>query len=478
MNLKLSTQRPASLTLRVTAYIGVAITLAFLTFGWIIERSIELHFAEQDADELRGVTQTLQPLLFSQTSHEDSAALRRRLTSPLANHHHGVFFQVTDASGQLMYATPGPDLSKLADTIAPAQSVDAASLHTWQDKGDQHSYRGAVVNLRRDSQTSANPYQVVVAMSMDFHLHYLNQFQRTLWINTLAASVMAILASWLAVYQGHAPIRRISTNIRQITANQLHVRLMPAQVPIELLELATSFNNMLGRIEDAYQRLSNFSADIAHELRTPVTNLTTQTQVALSKARNTEEYREILYSNLEEYERMTKMITDMLFLAQADNGLLKPENTEVNLVAEVQGLFDYFEAWAEERNVLLKLQGNAPTMRGDRLMLRRALSNLLSNAIRHTPPGQAVNVTLTHDTDTLLIRIENNGTEIPPELLPRLFDRFFRVDPSRQHRGDGAGLGLAIVKSIIDAHGGTVTANSANGKIWFQIDLPAAVITS
>jgi len=169
---------------------------------------------------------------------------------------------------------------------------------------------------------------------------------------------------------------------------------------------------------------------------------------------------------------MTKMITDMLFLAQADRGLLKPENTEVNIAAEMLGLFEYFEAWADERKVALKLQGDAPPVRGDRLMLRRALSNLPSNAIRYTPPGDAVKATLSSDTDALLIRIENVGAEIPPELLPKLFDRFFRVDPSRQRKGDGAGLGLAIVKSIVDAHGGTVSAHSAEGKTWFQIRLP------
>ena len=234
---------------------------------------------------------------------------------------------------------------------------------------------------------------------------------------------------------------------------------------------------MLDRIEEGFQRLANFSADIAHELRTPITSLRTQTEVALSQPRDLEQYQEILYSSLEEYERMANMIGDMLFLAQADNHQLQGERVEINLATEVQLLFDYFEAWAEERSVALVCRGAAVCVKGDRLMIRRALSNLLSNAIRYTPAGQAVTVTLVANSDaTVIIRVENPGLTIDPEHLPKLFDRFYRADPSRQRKGDGAGLGLAIVKSIIDAHGGTITAKSAGEQMVFEIQLPRVVI--
>jgi len=462
-------RRPASLALRVTVFVGIVTTLVFLAFGWIIERSIEYHFAEQDADELRVVAQAVQQSLLGLPSGDNSLTLGRRLASAVTGHH-GVFFHVADGSGRLLYATPGPDLTAIARTVAPVRRIEASSLHVWQDQ--QKTYRGAVVRFSVGEHASAHPFTVVVATTIDFHLHYLDEFQRILWIATMAACVIAILAAWLAVHQGHAPLRNISSKIRGITSDQLHVRLTPEAVPIELAELAASFNDMLGRIEDGFRRLSNFSADIAHELRTPVTNLTTQTQVALTKARSVEQYREILYSSLEEYERMAKMIGDMLFLAQTDNGLLRPDSAAVNIAAEVRALFDYFEAWAEERRVSLTLEGSAPAVRGDRLLLRRALSNLLSNAIRYTPPGQAVTVTLAANADAVIIRVENPGAEISAEHLPRLFDRFYRVDPSRQRKGDGAGLGLAIVQSIIDTHDGVITAMSANGRTTFAITLP------
>jgi two-component system heavy metal sensor histidine kinase CusS len=229
---------------------------------------------------------------------------------------------------------------------------------------------------------------------------------------------------------------------------------------------------MLERVEESFQRLTNYSADIAHELRTPVANLMTQTQVALTRARSIDEYREVLYSTMEEYERMAQMIGDMLFLAQAENGLFKPDIINVNLEHEISGLFEYYVAWAEERGVTLKLEGHALTV-GDRLMLRRALSNLLSNAIRHTPPRQSVRVLLDDSgRNEVTITVENPGLIIAPQHIPRLFDRFYRVDPSRYRDNDGAGLGLAIVKSIIDIHHGTIKVISEQGYTRFYLTLP------
>jgi two-component system heavy metal sensor histidine kinase CusS len=216
----------------------------------------------------------------------------------------------------------------------------------------------------------------------------------------------------------------------------------------------------------------NFNADIAHELRTPITNLMTQTQVALSRARTIDEYREILYSNMEEYERMAQMVGDMLFLAQADSGTNKRESIEVDLAAEVRSLFDYYEGWAEESGVSLAVEGDA-TVAGDRLMLQRALGNLLSNAVRHTPSGGTVRVVLARSEDRATVSVENPGQPIMAGDLPKIFDRFYRPDPSRQRRGEGAGLGLAIVKSIVEAHNGIIEVASDENGTRFEITFPA-----
>ncbi|MEO6983970.1 MAG: Cu(+)/Ag(+) sensor histidine kinase [Paralcaligenes sp.] len=465
-------QRPASLALRLTLLIGIVITLVFLVFGWIIGRSINHHFAEQDAGELNVVAGAVQRALHSPTTGENPAALEHDLGGAVSGHH-GVFFQVIDSKGNLLYASPGADLSVIARALAPSANINVGSLHSWTNQGK--SYRGAVVAVAEpDGKRS---YTLAVAISMDFHLRYLDSLQRSLWLTTIIIWLIAIFAVWLAVYKGLAPIRHISANIRGITSKRLDVRLVPNSVPIELADLITSFNGMIERIENVFHRLSNFSADLAHELRTPITNLTTQTEVALNKARSVEQYRETLYSNLEEYERMTKMVSDMLFLAQADNHFSRPELVNIDLTNEIHELFDYFEAWAEERHVVLSLQGVHTELQGDRPMIRRALSNLLSNAIRYTPPHQSVTVVLESSLTAVVIRVVNPGPEISTEHLEKIFDRFYRVDASRQRAGNGAGLGLAIAKSIIDAHNGTITAKSCQGVTTFEVTLPKDVLS-
>ena len=452
--------RPASLALRVTVLVGLATTVTFLLFALAIERSIERHFAEQDLGGLQTVTQSLQMTLEDAASGATESDIEHRLADTAAGHT-GTVLRVVDARGRLLCDNAPADLVAAAAGEPPAPRLDGAALRIWTTGG--HTYRGAVLRVAGD--------RVLVATAIDFHLHYLADLRRALWLGTAAASALSVLVAWLAVQRAHAPIRRIGARMREVTSARLDVRLDPAKVPIELADLVASFNAMLQRIEESFRRLSNFSADIAHELRTPVTNLATQTQVALSRARGSDDYREVLYSNLEEYERMGAMIGDMLFLAQADHHLIRPDLAEVDLAAEVRALFDYFEAWAEDRGVGLELRGDAVPVRGDRSMLRRALSNLISNAVRHTAAGESVVVRLSHDAGKVEIGVENPGAAIAAEHLPRLFDRFYRVDPSRQRNGDGAGLGLAIVKSIAEAHGGTAGVESAQGRTRFWVRL-------
>ena len=198
----------------------------------------------------------------------------------------------------------------------------------------------------------------------------------------------------------------------------------------------------------------------------------TQTQVAVSKARNADEYREVLYSNLEEYDRLARMIADMLFIAKTDNHLMTMRREDTDIGAEIEQLVDFYQALADEQGVTIARHG-AGHLIGDALMVRRALSNLLSNAIRHTPRGGSVSISVSAAAAAhTMVRVENTGDAIPAEHLPRLFDRFYRVDRARSRNSDGAGLGLAIVKSIVEAHGGAISVASAAGTTVFEIDFP------
>jgi len=176
-------------------------------------------------------------------------------------------------------------------------------------------------------------------------------------------------------------------------------------------------------------------------------------------------------------DRLTKMVNDMLWLAQSEHGLLKPIREPLDMNQEVRELFEFFEALAEEKQIRLEIEGQAPRVMGDRAMLRRALSNLLSNALRHSPLGESVKIRLEQSDDgQVLLSVQNVGPEIPDEHQPRIFDRFYRVDPSRQRQREGAGLGLAIVKSIVEAHGGRIDVSSFHGATTFNIRLPQTTV--
>ena len=459
-------RRPPSLTLRLTLLFGIAAVVVFSGFGWFIEDSIKRHFAAEDISELEIIIRAVDKAMFTSPSRNDLPLLERRFDDILVGHH-GASMHITGPDGQTIYASTGPDLSALANVAA--RSTDDGSVREWSDSN--HRFRVLIRHINDGTQSSSRAYTIAVAVPIDYHLRFLDGFRYTLWLMIASGIAITSLMGWIAVRQGHAPLHNIVDQIRKISANELNTRLSPETVPTELTDLAVSFNEMLGRMEDAFLRLSNFSADIAHDLRTPVTKLMTQTQVALSQTRTIDEYKEILYSNIEEYEHMARMINDMLFLAKADNEPGTPNIVDVNLGGEVNALFEYYEAWAEECGVTLTLEG-ATTTSGDPLMLRRMLSNLLSNAIRHTPGGGSVRVKLSTSSDGETgIVVENAGTEIPPEHLPMLFDRFYRVDPSRQE--GGTGLGLAIVKSIVDAHGGKISVESSEGRTRFQITLPS-----
>ncbi|WP_461515937.1 heavy metal sensor histidine kinase [Porticoccus sp.] len=461
----LARRRPLSLNSRVMLFVAVAIGLSLLMIGHLVLKEVERHFAEQDADELVVITRAVEGAL--QAAKDRDSAPEGALARAVSGHH-GVYFQVWDDAGRLVYGPEEGGPLPQANAYSPVSRIQVDKLYSWQTDGK--TYRGTITHTRIAGQD----YRIVAAIDMDFHIHFLESFRRSLWLIMVAAGAITLLAAWYGVHQGHAPIRALSESMGDVQADRLHVRLDSNTVPGELKTLVDSFNHMIGRLEDSFVRLSHFSADIAHELRTPLTNLITQTQVGLGKPRSLEEYRELLYSNLEEQERLTKMVNDMLWLAQSEHGLLKPVWEPLDLAREVRELFDFFEALAEEKHIELVLEGKAPIILGDRAMLRRALSNLLSNALRHTPAGTEAMVRLDSSGEgRALLSVQNPGPEIPAEHLPRIFDRFYRIDPSRQHQSEGAGLGLAIVKSIIEAHEGNIDVASEHSVTRFTISLPS-----
>jgi two-component system heavy metal sensor histidine kinase CusS len=257
----------------------------------------------------------------------------------------------------------------------------------------------------------------------------------------------------------------MATTARHISSTNLRERLQPEGYPFELAALAGTFNQMLDRLEESFERISRFSADIAHDLRTPVNNIRGEAEVALARTRSAEDYRDVIESCLEEAVRLSDLIGDLLFLARAESPLthLRRENVDVGeLLGRVR---EYYEASAADGGVSLTTRagGGAVIAEMDRALLQRAVGNLVSNSLANTPPGGSVILGMTADSSTIRIEIADTGIGIPAEALPRVFDRFFRVDSSRSKVSGGTGLGLAIVKSIAELHGGHVEIASEPG---------------
>ena len=463
--------RRPSLTLRLALLFGTASTAVLVVLGYLVGISVQAHFVEIDRDELLGKVELVRHTLAKVRTSEDFAAMPGRMDDALIGHPHlGVRLSAPD--GTLLYASA--DASFPADEF-PLQLAkglpDSPSIATWQHGA--HAFRGTMTSV--PTGYSGMPQAIVaVAVSIDHHNAFFGAFIRNLWISIAIGALLTAALGWVAARRGLSPVREMTDVARRISASRLHDRLRAETLPPELTDLAIAFNDMLARLEESFRRLSEFSSDLAHEFKTPLSNVMTQTEVALSRSRSPDEYREVLYSSLEECDRLARTVADMLFLAKADHDQAIPSVERIDLVHEVRGLFEFYDAFVEERNIALDLEGDG-TIDGDRLMIRRALSNLLSNAIAHTPPGGRVTVSLVHEgSGPVTVRVDNPGETIPAEHLPRLFDRFYRVDPARQRSSGGAGLGLAITRSIVTAHGGSIRVSSADGVTVFEMTLPSA----
>ncbi len=445
-----------SITLRLTLLFTVVSALVLTTLGLAVGALVERHFEEMDTELLVGKFELVGHALWE---HSQSA-LSDRLDAALVGHH-GLAVAIWDASGKPIYSHGSVDFPSI-------MKVPGTDLRThpklWRNE-DGLLFRGI-------SNTVTGGAVVAVSTELQVHEHFMHSFNKTFWGLVALAAIASGLFGWLAARGGLSPLREICRDTAGITADHLDRRLTAEDFPIELAEVARTLNEMLGRLEASFRRLSEFSSDLAHELRTPVSNLLTQTQVTLSKTRTAEEYREVLVSNSEEFERLSRTIADMLFLAKAENDLVVPELGPLNLREETDDLLEFYEALADERGVTLSIKGEA-SVAGDRLMLRRAIGNLLSNAFRHTPRSGVIAVLLTNVDGMATISISNTGQTISPEHLPRLFDRFYRADPSRQRDSEGAGLGLAITRSILRAHGGNATVRSEDGLTTFELRLPS-----
>jgi two-component system, OmpR family, heavy metal sensor histidine kinase CusS len=380
----------------------------------------------------------------------------------------------------------------------PQRAIPIEAIPDHVDNAVERAMRGTFGSLSREwiapdgrwyqvllarASLQGEPRSALIALSYDRSLprELLARYRKGL-LETLVASVLAAVA--LGVWAARLVLeraRRIAATAGRISASALNERLSLEDTPEEFLESTLAFNHMLDRLEESFRRLSEFSSDLAHDLRTPINNLLGEAQVALSRPREAAEYRAVLESAVEEYERLSRMIENMLFLARADNAQARVAPQWIDLRTALEKILSYYEFLAEERNVRLELEvrsdkGGRAKAWADELMLNRAVGNLLSNALRHGPRDCTVSVRAVARADgSADVEIANPGAGIASEHLPRIFDRFYRPCSAREASSAGSGLGLAIVKSIAELHGGRVGVRSEPGlETAFTLSLPAA----
>ena len=442
-----------SITLRLSLAFALLATLVFAALGVYLSQSADAHMADLDAHELLGKLALTRHVARQERSPE---AVAGRLADAWVGEH-GVMVAINGAQGAIFrWPASGPTES----LWATASSVGETPARLTIDGRDFRVVAGALETAWGETA------RVVVARDIRHHTDFLDRMQRDFWLAVLAAALLTVVIGTLIARRGMRPLLAIAHTAGRISAGQLAERIAEHHVPPELAELVRAFNAMLGRLEESFKRLSNFSADLAHELRTPIHSLRMQTEVSLGKVRSVEAYRDLLASNLEEYERLSRIIADMLLLAKADHGLLMPQKEPVCLLDLCCRLLDYYGLLAE--HVKLTLEGENLTVQGDHLMLQRAIGNLLLNAIQHTPQDGVVTLRVRKEEGKGALSIANSGPAIPAEALEKIFERFVRLDPG----SEGSGLGLAISQSMILAHGGHITANASENVTQFTLCLP------
>lgn len=321
---------------------------------------------------------------------------------------------------------------------------------------------------------------IQVAIDVSQEERFLRRYRLWFCGILLGTFVLFPLAGYRIARHGIRPVEEMATTARRITSTNLRERILPEGYAFELAALAGTFNKMLDRLEDSFERISRFSADIAHDLRTPVNNIRGEAEVDLARARSITEYRDVLESCLEESVRLSDLISNLLFLARAESPLAHLNREPVDLTELLGGVRDYYEASAAEGDVSLTTDASSGPVIAelDRTLVQRAVSNLVSNAIAHTPPGGSVVLATNAEAAAVHIEVVDTGVGIPAEALPKVFDRFFRLDASRSRASGGTGLGLAIVQSIMLLHGGKVEIASQPGqgtRVTLRIPIAASV---
>lgn len=361
--------------------------------------------------------------------------------------------RVLDREGRTVAESPGMSALLPAAIFPHIKAGKSLESRTQDYEGSGRLF--SLVSAAAQSAGQAYIIQVAQDRTTD------EEFERRFDFLVVAVVVIGIFAAAaIAVSvtrRGLRPLASMTRSLKRVAPDRLHERVPPNEWPRELQPVAIAFDEMLDRLEDSFTRLSQFSADLAHELRTPLANIRGEAEVALTRPRSPNEYQAVIESSVAECDRLSAIIDNLLFLARAEAAEGQVRRTLFDTRAAMEKMIAYYEDVAEERKLHLACSGAAEVF-ADPVLFARTVSNLIDNALRFTPDGGSIEIEVSSENGATKIVVRDNGSGIAAEHLPHVFDRFYRADSSRS--SEGTGLGLALVKSIAELHGGSVAITS------------------
>lgn len=450
-----------SITLRLTLALGTISLLVFAVTAVLLHHSLANELARASHVELLGKIDLVKRFVDAAGADQGLASLREHLDYALVEQP-DLRVWIEGPDGLLLYGDGPPRVVDRLDELGHLTLVraDGVAMEAMEE--------------RVKPQPALPVSRILVAFETRGRDQLLSGYRNALIALSAAAVLLSAGLGAAAAWRSLEPVKRLSDEAAAIGARSIDVRLSDRQVADELAGLVRAFNAVLDRLEAAYRQVEGFSADVAHELRTPLATLISGTQVVLSRPRAEAELRETLASNLEDLERLKVMVNDMLFLDRADRGEMAQTASLVELAEEADKALDYCDALLQEAGLRAVRRGSA-TVRCNAALVRRALANLLSNAIKHTARGNTLSLEVQPLPGGARLSVFNPGAPIPPEVASRMFDRFYRADEARRDSHESHGLGLAIVRAVARMHGGTAFVQRAEGGTRVGFDLVGAL---
>lgn len=467
---------PSSIIGRITIWYSLSlIFITVLTTNFLYWSLVKAVRAENDKFLLDRV-QTISDLLEVESCSSNIElcenpvlSVKNRIEDEWSTRHfEKIFVKITDANKNILVLSPGAPQIVIKQVFPLSQKVfdEATKFESKKITTSDNRKYISISKIIISKNPKIGSLRIDLALDLENEEALLNQYKDKLILVLIITSLISLIIGILLAKIGFKPIQNIINITKRIRSTNLYERIEENTLPGELKQIGFTINMMLDNLQDSFARLSRFSSDIAHELRTPINNFRGEIEVALSRERSNEEYRDILQSSLEEIARITEIIEALLFLAQAENAVNEVDKKKIMLKIELEKIVDFYQASAEEEGISIEIHASDQMkIFAERTLLQRSIGNILSNAINYTPRGGKIGIACFEESEMAVIAISDNGSGIAQENISFVFDRFYRVDSARApSKLGGFGLGLTIVKSIMKLHQGKIEIESTLNK--------------